>query len=319
MLTTTERQAFERELATVADAKREHQRLLVQHSEAVAEVEAAVAEVEELRAKLVSEVQDVQRLESVSLTRLLSTIGGNLDADLRREIAEREAARLALSVADARQVAAVHHLARVNDRLIDVGDVDQRWEQALENRERWMTATDDPDASRLAEVAEQSGKVEAELRECNEALAAAGLASAKLAEVAHSLGSATDWSDVDTWFGGGVFTSSANHDRLDRATTHLHEADVALTHLRHELADLVEAGIDTLTISSWDRAFDVFCENLLSDLDVHRRVKDAIVQVDKLQSTVAQITAEVEARAATLTATGVELQAERHRLLAGTT
>ncbi|MEO6629207.1 MAG: hypothetical protein ABIP03_11645 [Aquihabitans sp.] len=318
MLPTTEREGFERELSEVADAKRARQRLLVQRSEAVAEVEAAVAEVENRRSALVSEVQDVQHLESVSITRLLSSISGNRDEDLRREIAEREAARLALSVADARQVDAVRHLASVEDRLVAVGDVDARWEQALDHRERWMAVADEDNASRLAEIAEERGKVDAELRECDEALAAGHLASGQLAEVAKSLGSAKEWSDMDTWFGGGVFTSSIKHDRLDTATSQLRQADVALSHLRHELADLAHAGVDTLTISTWDRAFDVFCDNLFSDFAIHRRVKSAIAQVDKLRSTVAKITNEVSARSAELAATSLDLQTERRRLLDGT-
>lgn len=319
MLPTTDSDGFERQLAEVSDAKRERQRLLLQQAVATTAIETAAAEVAERRAALVSEVHDVQRLESVSLTRILSTVTGHHDDDLRREIAEYEAARLALAAADARLEGAIHGLGRVNDRLAALGDVDERWDEVLEQRERWMAITQEPNADRLTALAERRGEVDSELRECDEALAAGHLAGTQLAEVAKALGSAHDWSGVDTWFGGGVITSSAKYDRLDDATALLRQADVALTALRQELGELGHAGVDTLTIDRWDRTFDVFCDNLFTDLDVHRRVNEAITQVEKLRTVVAKITEEVRARANVLATESVDLQTERRRLLDGGT
>lgn len=339
MLDTTNDDGFQRELARAAAARREHEHLLVQRQAAADEVGTASTDVEERRAALVKEHEDVVRLESVSLTRVLTSLRGERDDSLQREMAERETARVAFLAAEERLRAALRDLTSIDDRLAALGDVEAEWERVIDARERWVLATGEaataptptaaggaataashstaagPDAARVAALVERRGVLEAEMREVDEALASAHMAAARLALASSVLGSAQSWSTYDTWFGGGMLSSMFKHDKLDDASATLRQVDLALATLRRELADLARAGVSTLTFDRWDRSFDTFFDNFFSDLQVDRRIKAAAEQVAQLRAEVDLVVVEVQAQGHALAAEATELAAERRRLL----
>ena len=163
------------------------------------------------------------------------------------------------------------------------------------------------------------GEIDDEQHECEEARAAAVDALAKLDRVAESLGAAEDWSGFDTWFGGGVFTSSDKHDRLDEAGRCMGEAEESLRRLGKELADLGESVEQAITVDRWDRAFDVFFDDVFADASMQRRITDAARLIDVAQERVGRIAADVEERSQRLSARAAGLQEERRELLAPVT
>ena len=96
------------------------------------------------------------------------------------------------------------------------------------------------------------------------------------------LGSADSWSAYDTWFGGGLVSSSIKHDRIDAAGRLIAAAQDALVDLARELADVESvAGLRAdLGISPTARTFDVWFDNVFSDLSVRSSIKDSQVRVD---------------------------------------
>lgn len=331
MLDTTNNDGFQRELARVAEARREQQRVLKKREAALAELEAASQQIERRRSELIKEREDVARLEAVSLTRIMTSLRGELDDTLRQERAEWETARVAFLTAEDREAAAVRALRAVDDRLAALGDVEAEWNEVIDARERWILATSQPpetalqphdgevgtvsDPERVIQLVERRGEIEAEMREVNEALSAAHIAAGRLALASSVLGSAQSWSTYDTWFGGGMIASMFKHDKLDDAAEVLRDAEVSLTTLRRELADLATGGVATLTFDRWDHAFDTFFDNIFTDISVDRRIKAAAEQVQDLRSEVAKIVFAVHARGVELEAEAAALTEERSRLL----
>lgn len=308
-------EALETRLAQLADARRDAMRLRAQLAHSTAAVEAADALVRERRRTLAVEQEDVDRLESFSLTRVLAAFGGSRDSALAKERAERNAARYAVSEAEERLAAALREREQVQDRLVNLGDLDAHWEQALSDRERWITATAEPGAGAVADLAQRRGEVDAELREADEALAAARFAATELEQAAKVLGHADDWSAADTWFGGGMITSMVKHDRLDAAAAHLRRVDAALARLDREMADLGRSTVAPLDIDAWDRTFDVFFDNIFTDFAVRSRIRDAIDRVARARQKMATLTTELTTLRARLAETAVDLATERRRLL----
>jgi hypothetical protein len=242
---------------------------------ATAHAEAATRRVQEARARLSTEERDVHLLGSVSWSRILSSLKGTHVTDLEREQAERDVARYALADAQARHDAARRDVEALQERLDALGDVEAAYASALAAKERWA-ATHDPVLTRLVtEISERRALLLAEDREAGEAHAAGTRARDHLLEARDRLGSASTWSAWDTFGGGGTFTDLMKYEQLDRVGDALRRADTELGAFTREMADLRLAGVDAVDLDGMTRAFDVFFDNIFSDLQVRSRIQDA--------------------------------------------
>ena len=138
----TEESAFEQDLARVAQARREQQHLLVQREAGRAEVAQATDDVERARGALSDEHGDAQQLASLTFTSVAAMLRGTRDDQLREQLATREAARLAFLAAEERLAQALADLARVEDRLVALGDVDAERLRLEEAQRRWAVNED---------------------------------------------------------------------------------------------------------------------------------------------------------------------------------
>src|SRR5690606_41433107 len=93
-------------LAALAQAETEREGLVAQLDVARNRLAMAAQRHEEAVAHLADELEDVAKLESMSMTRILSGLRGSRDVDLSREQAEAEAARYPAAGTEARRAAA---------------------------------------------------------------------------------------------------------------------------------------------------------------------------------------------------------------------
>ncbi len=288
----TEAEAFEQELAAVARAAREQQHLLVQRDAGRAEVERATEEVARAREALSDEHGGAQQLASLSVASVAAMLRGTRDDQLRQQLAAREAARLAFLAAEERLAEALADLARVEDRLVAVGDVDAERRRLEEARQRWLAVTAPPSptdaptptpppsttppsaaADRLA-AAERLGVLAEELREVDEALVAGHLAAARLAHAATVLGRT------------GAGTAPPDDDAIDSVVAVLRHCDLALGTFQRELADLVQGGVGPRGAGRWDDTVATFADQLYDDLDVAAHQQAAAARIDVLRAEV---------------------------------
>ena len=288
----TEAEAFEQELAAVARAAREQQHLLVQRDAGRAEVERATEEVARAREALSDEHGGAQQLASLSVASVAAMLRGTRDDQLRQQLAAREAARLAFLAAEERLAEALADLARVEDRLVAVGDVDAERRRLEEARQRWLAVTAPPSptdaptptpppsttppsaaADRLA-AAERLGVLAEELREVDEALVAGHLAAARLAHAATVLGRT------------GAGTAPPDDDSIDTVVAVLRHCDLALGTFQRELADLVQGGVGPRGAGRWDDTVATFADQLYDDLDVAAHQQAAAARIDVLRAEV---------------------------------
>jgi hypothetical protein len=337
VLDTTNDDGFQRELARVAEACRERERLLARREAVHAELEAAASNIESKRAALLKEHDDVLRLESFSLSRVVTSLRGEHDQDLRRELAEREEARLALLSVEGSERDALRELRQIDDRLAALGDVEAERTRIIEARERWVDVTALPadtlrtdgtgrtgdsaaaqtegGAEALAALVERRGVVEADLREVDQALAAAHLVSAKLAHTASIIGSGQAWSSCETWLQEGSDGSDYDREKLDAAAAGLREIDGVLGLLHRELADLSRLGLVHVDIEAREGHFDEFVSNFFHDLAIDQRVSAAATKIAQLRVEIDQVIAVVRAEGQALVAEANDLSMSREDLL----
>lgn len=305
-------QSADQRLEHAAQARHEAEGLRRRLEAATLYADQTTVRVQEARDRLVDETEDVEKLESLSWTRILMTLRGAQLTALERETAEREAARYAVADAETRDEVAWRDVAGIQAQLDELGDVDATYVEALTAKEEWVSGHDAGVAAQLAALAERRGVLSAEAREAYEAGAAA---LDLLTHAQQLLGSAGSWSTWDTFGGGGLLTDMVKYDKLDQVSEVLRAADIALGQFSRELADLEVAGVGGVEVDGMTRTFDVFFDNIFTDLAVRSRIRDAESRVEHSIGAVTRTLERLNERGRALAAELVDLTEQREDLL----
>lgn len=279
------------------------------------QLDVTAASLNERRAAMNEEETDVERLERLSWTRVVAALRGNHATELERTVAERDAARYALREAEVRHQQAEAELEAAVNRLDELGDTRARYVAALAAKEEWVAQHAPAQATRLAEIAERRGVLEAEYRESKEADHAGVTAHKLLVSAERLLSSAKSWSSWDTFMGGGLITDMVKHGRMDDARAQLRDVDDALRRFGRELADVKVQGLPALELSTMLKAFDVWFDNIFSDWMVLSRIQDAAARVDEAKAQVHAVVVGLRERRQQVSDELAALIEERERLL----
>jgi hypothetical protein len=288
---------------------------LARRERAATALHGAEQAVERARENLSEESVDVDRLESLSLVRLWASLRGDRDARLDEERADLRRAEYALAAAQTRREAARRELARSQEAVDGLGDVAGRRVQALADKEAWLWSSGTGRGAELVDIAERRGRRRAEQVEIAEAQEAADVARQALDAAAAELAGADGWSTYDTFFGGELLAGMAKHDRLDRAAELARTADAALAHLAVELGDVGERGVGSLGVEGMARTFDIWFDNVFSDLSVARHIRHSRDRVDAARAAVVHVDGRLAERLAAVEEDLVGLDRRREILL----
>jgi len=148
----------------------------------------------------------------------------------------------------------------------------------------------------VVQCEQQSATERAELAEIDEAARAMESCSEAVAVALRQLRSAANWGTWDL-LGGGLIVSSVKRGAVDDALRALGEVATALTAVRRELADVptavaLPAGIE-MGSGAW--TFDVWFDNIFSDLNMQQRIGDATTQAEQLAGRLAAARGELAA------------------------
>ncbi|WP_152365761.1 hypothetical protein [Microlunatus speluncae] len=272
MTTVPEIQA---KLESASSAVRERDLIKGQIDSLQQQHQAAQEQLAQRRGELRDEARDVDKLEKFSLTKIIAGVRGSRATDLEREQAEARAAELRVAEAQARCDALHAEWDQLAERGRALGDVDARFRESQAVKEQWLATQGGPGAQRLAGLAEERGRLQAEHRELAEADRAAGDASQALGELNDILDNAAGWSTYDTFFGGGMVSSLVKQDKLDQASAAAAQANQQLARLSRELADVGGGTVEALDVGDMTRFLDVWFDNIFTDLSVSNRIEEA--------------------------------------------
>jgi hypothetical protein len=308
---------IEQGVAAAARAAREHDLCGQQLDQLRARERAAAADLEAARQQWAGEEQDVERLQHLSLTGVLAALHGSREDALAREKAQAEAARYRLAQVQQRLDAARAEAGRLAERQAALAGAPQAYADALAAREQYLTQSADPRGARLLALAQERGRLAAELDELHRASEDAGAAAQALAEVQDRLGTASSWSTFDTYFDHGMVANAIKHDRIDQAAQAAHAADQRLGALRSDLAELggSEPTAPRLEISAGFRFADIFFNNIFTDLAVGSQIRAAQDNVDQSAQQVRALLSRLADQAGAVTRQLDAMAAERQQLL----
>jgi hypothetical protein len=310
---------LEKKLAEAAEARRELDVQKWRRSNLADRMDGARAEIDRLRARLVQEEQDVERLERLSLTSVLAALKGSRDDDLAYERAEAHAAAYKMAEAQDRLAAMQADYDAASVRVNTLSGAEAVYKGLIQEKERWLAASGSPQGQRLLELAEEIGSFDGELRELGEAHRAVQAAEKALAQVRSSLGSASSWSTYDTFFGGGLIGSAVKHSRLDDAAEAARWADRCLAVLRTELADVKAGGtrLPDLAVGEMTRFADVWFDNIFTDLHVRSHIKQSQADVERCAGVVNRVRRGLAERTKAAQERRAALERERREIIGG--
>jgi hypothetical protein len=308
---------LEQRFTTAAGELREY--LLTQNrsTELQARMSGLEQELASRQAQERQEQRDVERLADLSMTSVLAALRCRRGEALERERAEADVARYRVAETRDRLDAVRREYVQAQARLVELAAAPARYQALLLEKEQWLTNSADSRGRRLLELAEERGRLLGETRELAEAVQAAKRAGYALGEVRSRLNSAGSWSTYDTFLGGGFIASTVKHERLDEAARAAAVADQQLTILRTELADVSGLPVSTLgpVISGTTRFFDVWFDNIFSDLMVRDHIKLAQARIAEAAVRVTRVESDLTTRVRAINSRLAEIETERVRLL----
>jgi hypothetical protein len=266
-------------------------------------------------ARLADEERDVKKLESMSWVRIRVALSGERATALERETAERDAARYAAAEAEHRATMAEADVRAIEAQLSALGDVDGALARALDAKEAWLRERPGSAASRLVDIAVRRGELAALERENREAHAAGRAAHSALREALDVIRSAASWSTWDAFGGGGLLTDMVKYDRLEQAQRLVRSANDALAHLATELADVGITGVQGVDIGELTRTFDIWFDNIFSDMSVRTRIQEARGRLEYALGAVERIGEKLAAAKREIDREAAALDAERLALV----
>jgi hypothetical protein len=308
---------IEHRLSAAAQAVRELEVVRQRCSDLLARQEQMTAALEELRSQYGLEQREVERLEHLSLARVLVALKGDREEAVSREKAEADAARLRVADAEERLDAVSAALDAAHAHLDELGSASDTYTALLAEQERHIAESADPRRGKVLNLADERGRLTAEVDEIKKAQQAAGAARQALSVVEGSLGSASGWNTYDTFFGGGLMADVMEHSRLDEAARAASEADRRMAVLRTELTDVTETAqlSNNLAISSATKFVDLWFGNIFTDLAIRDRIKQGQQNVARSLQVVSTVEERLNALSAQVQARLAEIESERRDLL----
>lgn len=308
---------IEQRLTAAAQAVRELEVTRQRSADLQARQDHLGSELAALQAQYQQEQKEVDRLEHLSLSRVFASLKGSREEALTQEQAEANAVRVRAADAQARLEAVRSELQAAQSRLDQLASAPQAYAAMLAEKERHLTESGDPRRGTLLGLADERGRLNAELAEMNQAMQAADAARQALSVVEDKLGSASGWNTYDTFFGGGMLATAMEHSRLDDAAAAAAEADRRMAVLRTDLTELDQVAETSpmITLSSATRFVDLWFNNIFTDLAVRDRIQQGQQNVAQSLQMVGTIEGRLKTQSAEVQSRLSQIEAQRRDLL----
>ena len=306
---------FTPELSAAFAACAEYERLRLELNLARATEDAAAARLTVAKKRREAEAAEVDALESVTPTRVWATLRGVRASEVERERGEWMAAETAVAEAERALAAARRSREDLLSAVLALGDVYRNQERALAVEEGRLLDAGGGAAAQLVEISGQLASVARQRSQLANAKVAAKAADKALDDAARELAGADGWSTYDTFFGGGMISSSVKHDHLDAARDRLAAAGAALRQLSTPLAEAGLAAIGRIGVDDLTRTLDVWFDNILTDWLVFDRVSEARERTAEASGAVAAATAQINGKVAELDALESRLKQAREDVI----
>ena len=221
------------------------------------------------------EQEDVDKLESKSLSTFLYQLFGKLDDKLSTERAEAVAAKAKLEAATQELNAVEEEIQQIMSQLSPLFDIETAYAKAMDQKRSQLKTSGSPAGAEILELEEKIAFCENQKKEIREAISVGRSALCTADDVLSELRDADNWNTWDLIGGDGIITQVAKHGHLDSAQNHILTLQNQLRRFRTELSDInIQANLQ-VNVDGFLRFADYFFDGIFADWTVGNRIQES--------------------------------------------
>ncbi|GKU26125.1 hypothetical protein [Clostridium folliculivorans] len=261
-------------------------RKLKSAEELLAEYES---ELKDVKARLHKEEMDIKKFEGITLSNFLALLFHNKEEKLDKERQEYIEAKIEFDQCEQKMKAALDDVNLLRKKFNIVSGADVKYKRLIEEKESDIkkfgsTATKE----RLNNMENDRLSISMDIKELKEAIFAGERLLGAIDSANESISSAMNWGKADIFMDSMVI-SMAKHKKIDDAQDKLNNIPYLVDKFKKELSDvsIVSNEISqTITFSSFTKAFDIFFDNIFTDIAVQSKIEDSYYKLKNLSSQV---------------------------------
>lgn len=237
-------------------------------------------ELRDLEEMLNKELNDVEKLKKLSLSSIMSTLMRNKEEKLEKEEKEYLMAKLKYDDCLSRLNSFKDSKLRIEGRLSSLENCEKRYEELLDTKLSLINIYgNENQKNRLLNMENEIDNYLKEMKEIEESI---GVGKALYQEVGYTkeiLQSAKNWGTLDL-LGGDFISSMAKHQKIDEAQRQFERVSNLLASFNKELEDI---NIPSLNFSTTTKTFDIFFDNIFTDISVNSQISKSYDEICKLE------------------------------------
>ena len=252
---------------------------------------------EELKKVLVKEEKDVRKLEGISFASLLSKLLKNREEKLEKEQKEYIEVKIKYDEFKFKISEIQNKIKNKQKRLNELENIETDYNELLDEKiKNIKLSNEESNKVKLLEYENMEDSYIKERTEINEALTVGQELLDEIELALNSFESAKNWGTLDI-LGGDFLSSIAKHSKIEDATENLHKVSYLIESFNKELKDVyVNTEVLDVNISSFTKTFDIFFDNIFSDISVQNEINGGIERVVNLKAKINNVMNNLEER-----------------------
>lgn len=273
-------ETVEQEILELKEKLRQHNKLQSLRKSKSEELSKKKAQKKELKKILEKERKDVEKLESLSLSSVFSTLIGRKVEKLDKEKEEYLVAKLKYEDFTGKIKELEEELDRIKKILWDYGDIDKRYGELIKEKEALIIEEGGMVGKQLRDKTQEIDEFKIDIKEIREAIGAGESTLYSLEKVKEKLQSAKNWGTWDM-LGGGLISNIGKHSAISDANDIAADVKYHLQSFKKELSDVNEFTDIQVNISSFASFADFFLDGIFADWFVQTKINDSLSNVNR--------------------------------------
>ena|GEM_PF-3933286 len=242
-----------------------------------------VCSLEEIRlqSQLKKEITDYEKIEGLSIKKLLKLFSEHYEDMMDKEYREMKIAQYKHDALLENMKASQDAIANITELLKQYENVDTTYNMLLNAKRNWLTQN----GIMIVEHYEHDLRnFESRLKAIDEALTACKKLLASLTSAKEDLASAKSWGMFET-LGEGLISDVVKEDQLKRVSQYILDSSDKSKQLTSELSDLAPYfDYEILEINALSKTYDIIFDQIFSESAIQMQINDALFKISKNQT-----------------------------------
>lgn len=239
-----------------------------------------------LEETLNKELNDVEKLNKLSLSSIMSTLMRNKEEKLEKEEKEYLMAKLKYDDCLSRLSSLKNSKIRIESRLTSLENCEKRYTELLDTKLSLINIYgNETQKNILLNMENELDNYLKEMKEIEESIYVGKVLYQEIGYTKEILQSAKNWGTIDL-LGGDFISSMAKHEKIDEAQKQFTRVSNLLVNFNKELEDI---NMYSLNFSTSIKTFDIFFDNIFTDISVNSQINKSYDDICKLEKNVNSI------------------------------